>query len=68
MLFPRPNTLPCGCRHCGCVCPEHSGFGAWAACPAHDPNSGGWLREVGALISLALFIGLFAVLGVVFGG
>lgn len=57
MLF-RRDFLPCGCRMCGCICPEHSGFSCGDPCPAHRASAGGgWGAEVAGLVALALFCG-----------
>lgn len=44
----KDRILPCGCRHCGCTCPEHSPDGQFL-CPAHREAS-----TLLVLITLAL--------------
>ena len=29
------DTLRCGCRHCGCLCADHSGDGFERLCAVH---------------------------------
>lgn len=64
----KPDSLPCGCRRCGCVCHAHSGTGREEPCNQHAT----WIvtrfvaGEVATLIVLALFIGMISIWGAIF--
>lgn len=60
MLF-RRDSLPCGCKLCGCICPQHSGFSCTDPCPAHRRPDGGWGYEVLSAVALCLFFGAIVV-------
>jgi len=62
MRFDLPDA-PCGCRPCGCVCPEHSLSGLDDLCPRHGlPAVARWIAgEVAALASILLLIASVAV-------
>jgi len=64
------HALSCGCRSCGCLCPEHSPIRSALPCAAHAAPVAvaRWIAgEVAALLSLLLLIACVAVWGSVFG-
>lgn len=63
MLFHEPDSLPCGCRRCGCLCEDHSPSGCASPCPRHGlPIVARWIAaEVAALCALSLLIASAAV-------
>jgi hypothetical protein len=58
------DILPCGCRLCGCSCPDHSPTRQECACPSHIVRF--LAEEAAALVSLALFTGMIAVWAAIF--
>jgi hypothetical protein len=63
-----PNTLPCGCGRCGCLCPEHSPTRIETLCARHGlPVVTRWLfGEAATLVALILFcatVSLWAAIG-----
>lgn len=59
----RFDRLPCGCRPCGCLCPEHSPTRAVSLCARHAaPIIARWIAgEIAALAALLLLIACVAV-------
>lgn len=56
------RSLPCGCRHCGCACPDHAPPYGWLC----DGHAAGALAKVVAtetlaLVSVALFVSMVLV-------
>ncbi|HEY6030481.1 MAG TPA: hypothetical protein VIU44_07960 [Gaiellaceae bacterium] len=62
MRFDLPD-VPCGCKACGCLCPEHSPSGLDDLCPRHGlPVVARWIAgEALALVSILLLIACAAV-------
>lgn len=54
--------VPCGCRPCGCLCPEHSGTGRADPCDVHAFLAVlAWVAREGAVLaSLGLFLAFLA--------
>lgn len=69
MMSPMLRTLSCGCKTCGCACPDHSGFRAYSPCARHAISAG--LAFAGGealrLAALALFVGAVAVWASILG-
>jgi hypothetical protein len=62
-------AVPCGCRHCGCLCPEHSPDRIERLCAAHVNRA--VFRfiadEASRLVVLVLFAGMVAVWAAILG-
>lgn len=54
----RPDSIPCGCKLCGCVCAEHSASRVEELCAPHVYRAVfGFICEEGArLVAVALFV------------
>ncbi|MDE2105416.1 MAG: hypothetical protein KGL39_49775 [Patescibacteria group bacterium] len=66
MRFDLPD-VPCGCKPCGCLCPEHSASGLDDLCARHGlPVVARWIAgEALALVALGLLIASVVVLGAI---
>lgn len=53
-----PRELSCGCRTCGCLCPQHSPSNAEMLCERHSNEAIARFiaKEAATLVALALFI------------
>lgn len=63
----KSSKLPCGCRTCGCICPEHSPDRRGILCDTHKSVAiARWIAmDAATLVSLALFavtVGVWAYL------
>jgi hypothetical protein len=60
----KSDTLPCGCRLCGCACAEHSPARTETPCWRHGRIA--WiLGDAAALAAIGLFLACFAVWGAI---
>lgn len=57
------RIIPCGCKHCGCLCETHSADGTEQPCPRHGAVIvARWIAgEIMTLAALTLLIGSVAV-------
>lgn len=60
------SRIPCGCRHCGCLCEAHAAPAMPRRCMVHAVLVA-MAHEAGTLVSLALFGGMIAVWAAVLG-